>query len=71
MDVILASGKWEHAIVYIDDIIIFPKTQKRHLLQIEEVLRPLREVGIKIKLKKCIFFSKKLTYLAQEIATGK
>ncbi|KRZ87955.1 hypothetical protein T08_1930 [Trichinella sp. T8] len=39
--------------VYLDDIIIFGKTEEEHLERLEKVLSRLQSVGLKIKPAKC------------------
>lgn len=71
IDVILASVKWQHAIVYIDDTTVFSNTKKERLMHINEVLLLLRNAGKTIKLKTCSFSSVTTDYLEQVIASGR
>ena len=41
--------------VYIDDIVIYSKTKEVHFIDIHEVLKLLKEYGLKIKLKESYF----------------
>ena len=50
-------------IVRMDDILISGKSDKEHLQNLEKVLAILHKHEIKLKKPKCIFFSKKGTYL--------
>lgn len=54
MDVILASVKWQHAIINIDETIISSKMDEEHLKHIDEKFLPLRNAGMAFKLKKCL-----------------
>ena len=54
-------------IVYIDDIIILGKTLKEHLYNLELVLQRLRQAGLKIKISKCRFLKKEVTYLGHTL----
>lgn len=54
MDVILVTVKWHFTIVYINGIIFF-KTPKQNLEHLGEVMRLLKNAGVTIKLKQCIF----------------
>lgn len=44
--------------VYIDDIMIFSKTQADYIYHLELVLKQLAEVNLKLKPSKCSFFCK-------------
>lgn len=51
------SVKWQCAIVYKEDVIMFSKSPQEYLLHIEEVLVLLKTAGMSLKLKKYYFFS--------------
>ena len=44
---------------YLDDIIIYSRTEKEHLEHLEEIFGRLRAAGLMLKLEKCSFFNKK------------
>ena len=71
MDVILASVKWQTAIVYLDDVIVFSTDIGQHVHQVDRVLRLMSEAGMTLKLKKCFFFCDKIDYLGHVISPGK
>ena len=48
---------------YLDDIIIFSKTEEEHLEHLEKIFKKLREYRLKMKREKCNFFKKHLQYL--------
>ena len=48
---------------YLDNIIIFSKTEEEHLEHLEKIFKKLREYGLKMKREKCNFFKKHLQYL--------
>ena len=48
---------------YLDDIIIFSKTEEEHLQHLEEILFRLSKFGLKMKREKCSFFKKHIQYL--------
>ena len=59
------------AIAYLDDIIIFSKTQEEHLSHICMVFEKLKSVNLSMKKSKCSFFSKEIQYLGHILsATG-
>ena len=43
-----------HVLCYIDDILITGSTEKKHLSNLEEVLRRLEHHGVELKAEKCI-----------------
>ena len=55
------------AMGYLDDIIIFSKTEEEHLEHLETIFNRLREAGLKLKLQKCSFFKKHIQYLGHLI----
>ena len=60
------------AMCYIDDIMITGTNDAEHLATLEEVLKRLKEHGIKANLKKCRFLAKSVKYLGHLIdAEGK
>ena len=48
---------------FLDDIIIFSKTEEEHLQHLEEIFIRLRKFGLKMKHEKCSFFKKHIQYL--------
>ena len=63
MSMILAGLSWVTCLVYLDDIIIFSQTVEEHLQRLTEVLRRLKEAGLKIKPSKCHLLCKSVRYL--------
>ena len=56
------------AMGYLDDIIIFSKTEEEHLQHLEEIFERLPKAGLKLKLQKCSFFKKHIQYLGHLIS---
>ena len=46
----------EYAMGYLDDIIIFSKSEEEHLKHVESIFRWLEHFGLKMKREKCAFF---------------
>ena len=46
------------AMGYLDDIIIYSRSEKEHLEHLEEIFTRLKKAGLKLKLEKCCFFKK-------------
>ena len=55
------------AIGYLDDIIIYSRSEKEHLEHLEEIFIRLKAAGLKLKLEKCCFFKKHIQYLGHLI----
>ncbi|KRZ82656.1 Retrovirus-related Pol polyprotein from transposon 17.6 [Trichinella sp. T8] len=51
-------------LVYLDNIIVFGRTEEEHLERLEEVLSRLRAVGLKVKLEKCQLMRRSVRYLS-------
>src|SRR5690606_33962782 len=60
-------GHLPYVMVYIDDIIIFSKTENQHFKHIQEVFKILNKNKLHIKLEKCHLFKKELKYLGHII----
>ena len=56
------------AMGYLDDIIIFSKTEEEHLEHLEEIFVRLRKFGLKMKREKCSFFKKHIQYLGHLVS---
>ena len=56
------------AMGYLDDIIIYSRSEKEHLEHLEEIFTRLKAAGLKLKLEKCCFFKKHLQYLRHLIS---
>ena len=52
---------------YLDDIIIYSRSEKEHLEHLEEIFTRLKAAGLKLKLEKCCFFKKHIQYLGHLI----
>ena len=56
------------AMGYLDDIIIFSKTEEEHLQHLEEIFVRLQKFGLKLKREKCSFFKKHIQYLGHLVS---
>ena len=48
---------------YLDDIIIFSKSEEEHLDHLEDIFRRLEHFGLKMKREKCAFLKRHIQYL--------
>jgi len=55
-------------LVYLDDIIIFSKTEEEHMDHLRKVLSTLREKQLYVNPDKCTFFAKEVAYLGHIVS---
>ncbi len=68
MDELLRNFKWSFCLVYIDDVIIYSKSEEEHLKHIDQFLEVIEKSGFKIKPKKTQLFRTKLNFLGHTIS---
>lgn len=52
MDILLAAVKWQHALMYSDNVVIFFETPENHLDYVEFTFQLNNKTGITLKLRK-------------------
>ena len=57
-----------YCLIYLDDIIVYSKTQEEHLQRMRVVFDHLREHSLKLKPSKCDLFRMELIYLAHHMS---
>ena len=62
------EGLSHFAIAYLDDIIIFSKTEEEHLQHLKINFEGLHEAGLKLKRSKCSFMKMHIKYLGRLIS---
>jgi hypothetical protein len=68
MEEVLGNLHLDICFIYLDDLIIFSKTYEDHLDRIKRVLQRLRESGLKLSPKKCMFFQEKVKYIGHIVS---
>ena len=68
MQKMLEGLNWENCFVYLNDILIVSKTLEGHLQHLQSVLGKLREVGLRLKPKKCCFLREEVHFLGHVIS---
>jgi hypothetical protein len=63
------KGSEEFCCVYMDDILIFSKTEREHIWHVQRILEVLRQNKFYAKLSKCDFMKKQLLYLGHIISS--
>ena len=59
-----------YALIYLDNMIIYSKTEEEHLVRLPVVLEWFMEHGLKLKLSKCNFFCTEISYLGHKVSTA-
>ena len=57
-----------YCLIYLDDVIIFSRTEEEHLERMRVVFDRLREHGLKLKPSKCEVFQTEINYLAHHVS---
>jgi hypothetical protein len=50
-------------IIYLDDILIFSKTEEEYKKHIKKILKKLKDENLRIKIEKTKFYAKKVDFL--------
>ena len=70
MDLIFRDINRVFVIPYLDDIIIYSRTEEEHIEHLEETLKRLKNAGISLNKKKCKFFKKEICMLGNIVTEG-
>ncbi|CAF2961342.1 unnamed protein product [Rotaria sp. Silwood2] len=68
MNQTLASLRWDVCLAYLDDIVVYSRSFKQHLMDIEKVCRVLHMSNFKLNYKKCSFFQHEISFLGHKIS---
>ena len=68
MEFALQGLNWKICINYLDDIIVYSKTFKQHLIDLKTLFDRLREVNLKLTPKKCKFAQSTIKFLGHTVS---
>lgn len=68
MDCVLREEIGICCLVYMDDIIIFSPSFEQHKIDLNRVLKKLKDANLKIQLDKCEFFRKEVQFLGHTVS---
>ena len=57
-----------YALIYLDDVIVYSKTEEEHLVCLCAMLEQFMEHGLKLKPSKCNFFRTEISYLGHKVS---
>ena len=67
METVLAGLQWETCLIYLDDVIVFGKTEQQTLDRLDAILSRIGQAGMKLKPSKCRLFQKRVHYLGHVV----
>ena len=59
-----------YALIYLDNVIVYSKTEEEHLVCLHAILERFMEHGLKLKLSKCNFFRTEISYLGHKVSAA-
>ncbi len=68
METVLQGLQWRSCLVYLDDVVIFGRTEQELISRMDDVFSRLKQAGLKLKPRKCRLFSRKTDYLGHVIS---
>ena len=57
-----------YALIYLDDVIVFSRTEEEHLTRLWAVFERFQEHGLKLKPSKCHFLQKEIAFLGHKVS---
>ena len=68
MELVLAGLDTQTCLVYLDDIILFSRTEDEHLKTLRDVFERIRGAGLKLKPQKCHIARNEVTFLGHSVS---
>ena len=60
-----------YTLIYLDNMIVYSKTEDEHLVRLHAVLERFMENGLKLKPSKCNFFRTEINYLGHKVSVAR
>jgi hypothetical protein len=64
MNELLANGRWDYVVVYLDDIVIFSRTIEEHKRHVADVISTLHKANFQVSPQKCNIAVEKVEFLS-------
>ena len=68
MDLVLCGLTYVTCLVYLDDVIVFSSDFDSHVQRVQEVLERMRGANLKLHVKKCCLFQRKVDFLGHVLS---
>ena len=68
MELVLAGLDTKNCLVYLDDIILFNRTEDEHIATLREVFQRIRAAGLKLKPQKCRLAKREVSFLGHMVS---
>ena len=68
METVLRGLHWSTCLVYLDDVVIYGRTEDELIQRMDEIFSRLQSAGLKLKPRKCHLFAKETEYLGHIIS---
>ena len=68
MELVLRGLQWQTLLIYLDDVIVIVSSIEENLDRLDEVLRRLEEVGLKLKPSKCNLLQREVLFLGHLVS---
>ena len=68
MERMFGDCRYQSVLLYLDDVVVFSATVEQHLERLEEVFARLQKQKLKVKLSKCNFFQRQVSYLGHVVS---
>ena len=59
-----------YTLIYLNDMIVYSKTEEEHLVRLRTILEQFMEHGLKLKPSKCNFFHTEISYLGHKVSAA-
>lgn len=63
MNNLLATGRWDYVVIYLDDIVIFSHSLEEHKSHVDEILTVLNNAHFKVSPSKCTIAARQIEFL--------
>ncbi|KAE8180495.1 hypothetical protein CF328_g9144, partial [Tilletia controversa] len=67
MDRILGAARWQFALAYLDDVVVYSNTFEEHLIHLDTLLAALERAGLTISPSKCRFAFESVALLGYKV----